>query len=81
MAAKQHGSSCDIPDPPALVGRDHHVLVVAGGIRHLAQCSCGWTSKRRLLLDAAKVDALTHSAEIGHPPASPLVFRKSRDLR
>lgn len=37
------------------------------------QCSCGWVGKPRLLLSAAKCDALVHAAECDCQPAIPLV--------
>ena len=36
------------------------------------QCSCGWVGKPRLLLSAAKCDALMHAAQYDCQPAIPL---------
>jgi hypothetical protein len=66
-------------DLPAAVKNDgdatghDHVVVVARTLRHRAICSCGWEAGRRMFLDAAKFDALIHTAGTGHFPADPLV--------
>jgi hypothetical protein len=69
-------------DHPATVDHDgdatdkEHVVVVARTLRHRAICSCGWEAGRRMFLDAAKFDALIHTADTGHFPADPLVVWK-----
>jgi hypothetical protein len=66
------------PETPTSVGdttRQAHVMVDSRGLRHRAGCSCGWDGEKRLFLAAAKLDALTHSAETGHFPAEPPAAR------
>lgn len=50
-------------------------VVVAIRPRHRAQgmCSCGWVGRSRLMMSAAKMDALMHAARRGCEPAIPLV--------
>jgi hypothetical protein len=54
-------------------------VVVAIRPRHKAQgmCSCGWVGKPRLMLSAAKTDALIHAARRGCEPAIPLIQPES----
>src|SRR3981189_3227529 len=50
-------------------------VVVAVEPRHTGQgrCTCGWVGKPRLLMSAARVDALIHAAQNDCEPAIPLV--------
>jgi hypothetical protein len=58
--------------------QDDHVMVLARRLNHRALCSCRWLGRRRVLLAAAKVDALIHAAQTNHTPAIPLVVRKAK---
>lgn len=56
-------------------------VVMAIRARHRPQgmCSCGWAGRPRLLLSAAKIDALVHAASHGCQAAIPLVQPETVD--
>ena len=54
-------------------------MVIRPRHRSQARCTCGWIGKARLLLSAAKVDALIHAAKHDCEPAIPL-FQPGADV-
>jgi hypothetical protein len=55
------------------VGRGGAVVVVKPRYRSWGLCTCGWVTKRRLLLSSAKVEALIRAARHDCEPAVPLI--------